>query len=161
MPELIDYINYYGFDRRAMTDAVDALRAFNRFYTQWAGLLRPSYMGSGLGVTAARLLYEIGRASTEGILASDLCVELALDAGYVSRTLRRFETSGWIARERGLDARRRPIRLTGAGATFLARLDERTRADTDARIAHLTPANREALARMLAQVRALLDPDAD
>lgn len=144
-----------------MTDAVDALRAFNRFYTQWAGLLRPSYMDSGLGVTAARLLYEIGRASTEGILASDLCVELALDAGYVSRTLRRFETSGWIARERGLDARRRPIRLTGAGATFLARLDERTRADTDARIAHLTPANREALARMLAQVRALLDPDAD
>lgn len=161
MPGLVDNINYYGFDRRAMTDAVDALRAFNRFYTQWAGLLRPSYMDSGLGVTAARLLYEIGRASTEGILASDLCVELALDAGYVSRTLRRFETSGWIARERGLDARRRPIRLTGAGATFLARLDERTRADTDARIAHLTPANREALARMLAQVRALLDPDAD
>lgn len=161
MPELVDYINYYGFDCRAMTDAVDALRAFNRFYSQWAGLLRPSYMDSGLGVTAARLLYEIGRAPAEGVLASDLCAQLALDAGYVSRVLGRFETSGWIARERGRDARRRPIRLTRAGAAFLARLDQRTRADTDARIAHLTPANRAALAAMLAQVRALLDSTAD
>ncbi|MBB3983488.1 DNA-binding MarR family transcriptional regulator [Sphingobium fontiphilum] len=144
-----------------MTNAVDALRAFNRFHSQWAGLLRPSYMDSGLGVTAARLLYEIGRAPTGGLLASDLCADLALDPGYVSRVLSRFEKSGWIARDRGRDARQRPIRLTPAGEAFLVRLDQRTRADTAARIAHLSPGNRAVLVAALAQVRALLDPAAD
>ncbi len=87
------------------------MRAFNRFYTRFAGALDAHYMDSELSLVEARLLYEI--ANREAPLAAELQAELGLDAGYVSRILRRFQAKGWIARGRGEDARRRPISLTG------------------------------------------------
>ena len=70
-------------------------------------------MDSDLSLAEARLLYEI--ANREAPLAAELQAELGLDAGYVSRILRRFQAKGWIARGRGADARARPISLTAAG----------------------------------------------
>ena len=87
-----------------MDDAVAAVRAFNRFYTRFAGALDAHYLDSDLSLAEARLLYEI--ANREAPLAAELQAELGLDAGYVSRILRRFQAKGWIARGRGEDARR-------------------------------------------------------
>jgi len=140
---------------REPPDAVAALRAFNRFHTRFSGALQPSYMDSGLGVTAARLLYEIARGE-DGILASALGAQVGLDAGHVSRMLARFERRGWIARARGADARQRPIRLTPEGRAFYIAMDARTRADTEARIADLEDGPRADLIAALAQVRMLL-----
>ena len=39
-----------------MTDPVESFRAFNRVHTRFAGVLKPRYMGSDLGVIEARLL---------------------------------------------------------------------------------------------------------
>lgn len=138
-----------------MTDAVIALRAFNRFHTRFAGVLQPSYMQSGLGVTAARLFYEVAQTPA-GVLARELAERLGLDAGQASRIVAGLERRGWIARERGEDARQRPIRLTEEGRAFFAALDARTRADTEARIAGLDQAQRDALTAALARVRLLL-----
>jgi DNA-binding MarR family transcriptional regulator/N-acetylglutamate synthase-like GNAT family acetyltransferase len=145
-----------------MTDAVLALRAFNRFHTRFSGALQPSYMESGMGLTAARLLYEIAQADGEGgegVLAMELQEKLGIDSGYASRLLRGFEKQGWIVRGRGSDARRRPIRLTDIGRKAFETLDSRTRADTESRIANLGPDARDRLVGALATVRALLgDP---
>lgn len=143
-----------------MVDAVSALRAFNRFHTGFSGVLQPSYMDSGLGVTAARLLYEIARApeqiAGQGVLARTLQERLDLDAGFASRLLRDFERRGWIERRKGADGRQRPIHLTEDGRVFFDRLDERTRAHTEARITHLDEAQRVALVAALDEVRRLL-----
>jgi DNA-binding MarR family transcriptional regulator/N-acetylglutamate synthase-like GNAT family acetyltransferase len=136
-------------------DAVAALRAFNRFHTRFSGVLQPSYMDSGLGVTAARLLYEVAQAE-EGVLASALADRLALDAGHASRMLAGFEKRGWIARDRGADARQRPICLTEEGRAFFDGLDARARADTEASIADLDEGHRAELESALAHVRTLL-----
>ena len=137
-----------------MADAVAALRAFNRFQTRFAGLLDAHYMDSDLSLAEARLLYEI--ATREEVHAAELRAELGLDAGYVSRMLRRFESKSWIARGRGADARRRPIRLTATGLGVFDALDARTRAVTAARIAGLGEGDRETLAKALGAVTALL-----
>jgi DNA-binding MarR family transcriptional regulator len=148
-----------------MVDAVSALRAFNRFHTRFSGVLQPSYMDSGLGVTAARLLYEIARApeqiAGEGVLARTLQQRLSLNAGFASRLLRDFERRGWIERGKGADGRQRPIYLTDAGRVFFERLDESTRAHTEARIADLDDVQRAALAAALGEVRRLLGDGAD
>lgn len=142
-----------------MTDAVTALRAFNRFHTGFAGVLQASYMQSGVGVTAARLLYEIAQAP-DGVLARALRMRLDLDAGHISRLLASFEKRGWISRGRGADARQRPICLTGEGRRFFDALDERTRADMEARIAGLNAGERADLVAALSRIRTLLgDPD--
>lgn len=138
-----------------MTEAVTALRAFNRFHTRFSGALNAHYMHSDMSLAEARCLYEI--AQEDGLLASDLQDRIGLDAGYVSRILRKFEGKGWITRGRGKDARRRPITLADAGRAAFAALDVTTRAETAGRIAHLGEADREALVGALEQVQLLLD----
>jgi DNA-binding MarR family transcriptional regulator/GNAT superfamily N-acetyltransferase len=137
-----------------MDEAVAALRAFTRFYTRSVGALGAHYLGSDLTLTEARLLYEIAKG--EAPLAAALQAELGLDAGYVSRMLRRFQARGWIERGRGEDRRRRPISLTPAGRAAFEALDARTRADVAGRIAALGAADRETLVAALGAVTSLL-----
>ena len=146
---------------RGMEDAVSALRAFNRFHTRFVGALDAHYMQSDLSLAEARLLYEI--AHREAIVASELQAELGLDAGYVSRLLRRLQARGWISRGRGKDARRRPIAITAEGRTAFEALDRRTRAQVEQRLEPLGAADRETLVGALGAVRALLGggPDRD
>ncbi len=137
-----------------MDDAIAAVRAFNRFYTRFAGALDAHYMDSDLSLAEARLLYEI--ANREAPLAAELQAELGLDAGYVSRILRRFQAKGWIERGRGEDARRRPISLTAAGRAYFAAIDARTRAQVEARLDGLSGGERDTLVAALATVTGLL-----
>jgi DNA-binding MarR family transcriptional regulator len=137
-----------------MDDAVASLRAFTRFYTRFAGALDSEYMQSGLSLAEARVFYEI--ASREAPLASSIQADLGLDAGYLSRLLRRFQTKNWLSRGRGADARQRPIRLTREGKEAFAALDERTRRSVEERLAPLGSTDREALSGSLATVQALL-----
>jgi DNA-binding MarR family transcriptional regulator/ribosomal protein S18 acetylase RimI-like enzyme len=137
-----------------MDDAIAAVRAFTRFYTRFVGALDAHYLDSDLSLAEARLLYEI--ANREAPLAAELQAELGLDAGYVSRILRRFQAEGWILRGRGADARRRPISLTGEGRRLFDALDARTRAQVGERIEALGESDRATLVEALGAARALL-----
>jgi DNA-binding MarR family transcriptional regulator/N-acetylglutamate synthase-like GNAT family acetyltransferase len=137
-----------------MEEAVAALRAFNRFHTRFVGALDAHYLDSELSLAEARLLYEI--AIRAAPLAAELQAELGLDAGYVSRILRRFQARGWISRSRGEDARRRPIALTDEGRARFAALDAASRARVAERIETLSPTDRKTLVEALEAVRAML-----
>ena len=137
-----------------MDDAVAAVRAFSRFYTRFVGALDAHYMDSDLSLAEARLLYEI--ANREAPLAAELQAELGLDAGYVSRILRRFQAEGWILRGRGTDARRRPISLTAAGRRLFETLNARSRAQIAGMIDSLPESDRATLVEALGAARALL-----
>src|SRR3990170_2223781 len=132
----------------SIDEAVSSLRHFNRYFTQRAGLLEPHYQSSQLSLIEARILYEI--ATGQPILAKAIIGKLALDRGYLSRIITRFEKAGWIERERGNDARQRPIRLTGRGRSTFDALDRRTRASTAAMIEHLSSDQRRTLIASLA-----------
>jgi len=141
-----------------MDDTLLALRAFNRFHTQFVVGLDAQYLGTPLSLTEARLLYEIG---TRGeALAVDLQNFLALDPGYASRLLRRFEAEGWIVRGRGSDARQRPVSLSDSGQTLLADLDTRQRAVLEDRLRPLGDADRRVLVGALDTARGLLSGEA-
>lgn len=137
-----------------MDNAVASLRVFNRFYTRFAGVLDAHYMDSGLSLAEARALYEI--AQRNEMLAADIQAELGLDAGYVSRILRRFEARGWIVRARGIDARRRPISLTLKGREAFNSLDARTRDHTAGRLTGLPESDQATLIAALDAVRGML-----
>jgi DNA-binding MarR family transcriptional regulator/ribosomal protein S18 acetylase RimI-like enzyme len=137
-----------------MDEPIAAVRAFTRFYTSFVGALDAHYLDSELSLAEARLLYEI--ANREAPLAAELQAELGLDAGYVSRILRRFQAEGWVLRGRGADARRRPISLTAEGRRQFDALDARTRAQVGERIEALGESDRATLVEALGAARALL-----
>lgn len=139
---------------RGVDDAVAALRAFNRFYTRFAGVLDAHYMDSDFSLAEARILYEIAREGRQ--IASEIQGELGLDAGYVSRILRSFEKNGLIVRTRGKDARSRPIALTDHGRALFDALDARTRDHTAARLEALPDTDQRTLVAALGSTRALL-----
>lgn len=139
---------------RGMDDAVAALRAFNRFYTRFAGVLDAHYMDSDFSLAEARILYEIAREGRR--FASEIQGDLGLDPGYVSRILRNFEKNGLIVRTRGEDARSRPIMLTDHGRALFDALDARTREHAAARLEALPKTDRRTLVAALQSARALL-----
>jgi len=135
-------------------DTVVQLRRFNRFYSRAAGLLEPRYQHSPFSLVEARIVYEIAQRGP--VLAKEIAAELGLDAGYLSRSIARFEQAGWVKRERGEDARQRPVRLTERGRAAFDAMDRDTRASMAALIEPLSQDQRRQLSASLATVEQML-----
>lgn len=137
---------------------IKALRAFNRFYTQRIGVLEP-YLGSEFSLTEVRVLYEL--AHRDQPTATELGRDLALDAGYLSRILRRFEAQGWLQKSPSpADARQSLLRLSESGHAAFAPLQQRSRDEAGALLAGLPAARRGEMLEAMNKVQRLLDADA-
>jgi DNA-binding MarR family transcriptional regulator/GNAT superfamily N-acetyltransferase len=143
-----------------VSDPVAVVRRFNRSYTQRIGVLEDSFLGMGMPLGPARLLFEIGvaPATTQGPLTTQALRErLALDSGYLSRLLRRLEKDGLIdvTPDPG-DRRRRQVGLTETGRDRWKELERRS--DDQARmiVDPLTERQRERLAQALSEADLLV-----
>lgn len=138
-------------------EQVRALRAFNRFYTQRIGILDP-YLGSAFSLTEVRVLYELAHHAP--CTASELVRRLLLDAGYLSRILRRFAAEGWLERTPApTDARQQVLALTQEGRAVFEPLQQRSREEATGLLAALAPAQRAELMAALQRAQALLSPE--
>jgi DNA-binding MarR family transcriptional regulator/N-acetylglutamate synthase-like GNAT family acetyltransferase len=134
---------------------IDAVREFNRFYTQKIGVLRAGLLDTDYTLTEVRVLYEV--AHRERPLASDLVRDLALDAGYLSRILAKFARRGWLKRERsGDDARKAYLHLTAKGKAVFRSLDTRARDEIGALLEPLPQDQQAQLHGHLQNVQSLL-----
>jgi DNA-binding MarR family transcriptional regulator len=129
-------------------DQIAVVRRFNRSYTQRIGALDESFLGTGLPLGSARLLYEIGADPTTTYA---LRARLGLDSGYLSRLLRRLGTDGLITlRPDPQDRRRRRVDLTAAGRRAWRELEDRSQARARLLIDPLSGRQRARLAEALA-----------
>lgn len=139
-----------------LANHVAAIRAFNRFYTRRIGVLDEAYMGSGFTLGEGRALYELAQA--DGITAKALGETLDLDAGYLSRVLRRFEDTGLLERRPDpKDGRSTRLHLTATGAQTAVRLDGMSADLVAAMIEPLGAEQRRGLEAAMTAIRASLD----
>ena len=137
-----------------MSDAVTVVRRFNRSYTQRIGALENSFLGLGMPLGPARLLFEIGAAPGT---AQELRARLGLDSGYLSRLLRRLEAGGLVTVVPDpADRRRRQVSLTAAGRERWLELERRSGDQARLITEPLTPRQRDRLARALAEADLLV-----
>ncbi|RUW87907.1 MAG: GNAT family N-acetyltransferase [Mesorhizobium sp.] len=136
-------------------ERIDAVRAFNRFYTRQIGVLDEGWLKSTFSLTEARVLYELARR--DGLVASDLVRDLGLDPGYVSRLLKKFEERGLVEREATeADARRASIALTPAGREAFAPLNQDSHDQVRALLDRLAPVDQDRLVKAMRIVQDLL-----
>lgn len=133
---------------RHMADVAAVVRRFNRSYTQRIGALEDSFLGLGLPLGTARLLFEIG---TDPGTVQSLRARLGLDSGYLSRLLRRLERDGLVdVVPDPQDRRRRRVGLTAAGRATWGDLERRSEERAHLLVDPLTPRQQERLAEALA-----------
>ncbi|MBV9616446.1 MAG: GNAT family N-acetyltransferase, partial [Ktedonobacteraceae bacterium] len=110
----------------ALASRISVVRQFNRFFTRQIGVLHEGLLHSPYSLTEARILFEL--AHRQDLTSSNLCRELGLDAGYLSRILTRFEQQGLVEKVPSeIDGRQRLLRLTAEGEKTSAFLEKRAR----------------------------------
>jgi DNA-binding MarR family transcriptional regulator/GNAT superfamily N-acetyltransferase len=132
----------------------EAVRRFNRFYTRRIGVLEESLLGSGLTLSQARVVFELGRRGewTAGGMAS----EVGLDAGYVSRLLGSLEKRKLIARRPSeTDGRQAIVSLTAKGRERYQLVDGRSQEQIARMLAGLAPPDRQRLLSAMATIESL------
>ncbi len=140
----------------AASDRVDAVRAFNRFYTNRIGALRGGLLGTRHPLPEARVLFEL--RGGDAMEVADLRRALDIDAGHLSRLLSRLGREGLVAREPSPgDARRLRVRLTDRGRRSFAVLDARSAAETRALLDALDDEDQRRLVEALDTVRDVLE----
>lgn len=134
---------------------IEAVRRFTRFYTRRMGVLHEGLLGSPFSLTEGRVIYEI--AHHETTTASELAAELSLDAGYLSRILKSFETRGVIERRPSeADGRQTVISLTPSGEEAFAKVNAQSRHEVGAMLDTLACDDRARLVDAMAVIEELL-----
>jgi DNA-binding MarR family transcriptional regulator/GNAT superfamily N-acetyltransferase len=134
---------------------VAVVREFSRFYTRCLGTLDEGLLETPWSLTEARVIFELAQASSTDMAA--LRAKLALDSGYLSRLLSKFDAAGLIARTHSAtDGRRQALKLTAAGKRLFRTLDERSNRQVGELLAPLPqPAQESLTAAMRTVMRAL------
>jgi DNA-binding MarR family transcriptional regulator/GNAT superfamily N-acetyltransferase len=137
---------------------IDAVRAFNRFWTEQLGLLDAGLVDTPYSLTEARLLFELAQAPRTDVL--DLRRRLRLDSGHLSRLLSRFRADGLILTEASPeDGRRQVAALTARGREVFAELDGRAAAQVAGLLDGHHPTERRRLVEAMAVIESVVRAD--
>lgn len=156
MINIVDFVNLFRHDSLMKPRTqIDKFRHFNRFYTNYLGLLTNSVYDRPVSLTEARVLYELDAGGETS--ASALRERLGLDKGYVSRIVKRFLQQEWISTAPSpFDARVKRLSLTQKGEALMADLHAKAADQARRALSRLTPDRRKQLLSAMAEIETLL-----
>ncbi len=134
--------------------SIATVRSFSRAVTLRVGTFTDRFLGRDRPLGEARLIFEVG---SDGASVRELRTRLDLDSGYLSRLLRSLERQGLVELNPSpMDRRIRHVRLTAAGASELATLDQRGDEFASSILARLDEAEQVRIVRAMDEVERLL-----
>ncbi|MDF3293322.1 bifunctional helix-turn-helix transcriptional regulator/GNAT family N-acetyltransferase [Streptomyces silvisoli] len=143
-------------DTAQLAPTIEAVRAFNRFYTSLIGALDyEGRLGTPYSLTEARVLYELNHAAD--LPVPRLRHTVRAEAAHLSRVLTRLEKAGLITRAPlAADLRVQVARLTDNGRTAAALLEERSQQAVTDLVGRLGDSQRHRLGEALRAVTDIL-----
>jgi DNA-binding MarR family transcriptional regulator/N-acetylglutamate synthase-like GNAT family acetyltransferase len=134
---------------------IETVRRFNRVYTREIGVLNREFLDSPYSLAEVRLLYELNYHAPA--TATAMRQELGLDAGYLSRILRRFGGQGLLTKERvAADARQTRLALSEKGRRTFKAIESRQRKNVAAMLEKLSPGDQRRLIESMLSIETLL-----
>ena len=138
----------------ALAQRIQAIRSFNRFYTRLIGVLNAEFLSSPFSLSEVRVLYELAQRKTT--TASELCKELDMDAGQLSRLLDRLHKRGLVDKQpSAIDGRQSDLFLTEQGQEAFGALNERQNEQVEAMLGNLTPPDQHRLVQAMGVIEEL------
>src|SRR5262249_46279877 len=120
-------------------------------------LLSEGLLDTDFSLTEVRVLYEL--ASRRNPTATELARDLGLDAGYLSRILRRFEKLGYVSRKPSkTDGRSSHLSLTRTGRSAFAPLDRMASRQAEEMLDKLSTADQTRVVEAMHTIEALTSP---
>ncbi|GLX66634.1 bifunctional helix-turn-helix transcriptional regulator/GNAT family N-acetyltransferase [Paenibacillus glycanilyticus] len=140
---------------------IQRIRKFNRFYTKILGLLDKHLLDSDYSLSEVRVLFEIG--NTEQVTAKMLTDQLRMDAGYLSRILKRFDKLGFTYRvQSGEDGRSSFLHLTKLGEETLSSMNALSNDQIRSMVSGLSKQTKNQIAKSMTTIEnALSDQSAE
>lgn len=135
---------------------VQAVRAFNRFWTAQIGVLRQNHLDTPYSLTEARVIFELAQRDVTELV--ELRVRLRIDPGYLSRIITRFRSSRLVVTVPSpKDGRRQLGKLTPKGRSVFELLDRRSIEQVQEMLGALGAVEQERAVAALGAVRDLFD----
>ena len=142
----------------ALAKNIEAVRAFNRFWTAQIGVLRQSHLETQYSLTEARVIFELAQRDVTELV--ELRARLRIDPGYLSRIIARFRAARLVVTEPSPnDGRRQLGKLTAKGRRVFELLDARSIEQVHETLGALGGAEQERLVASLHTARSLFDPN--
>ena len=139
----------------ALSETAERIRQFNRFYTRQIGLFDRHYLESPFSLTEARVLYELANQSEP--TATRIKNDLGLDAGYMSRILKKFARQGLLeTRVSDADGRQNNIRLTEKGRAEFDLLNVRSQKDIEELLQNASAGDQSRLVKAMHTIESIL-----
>ncbi len=143
---------------QVLDERVTELREFHRFYVSRMGFLN-KHWAEMLTLTEARVMYEITLHTA--VTASTIAAAVNIDAGYLSRVLRKFEQRGYIKRKQQLhDKRQRLVAITAKGRKAYAAWSKMVQEDVTSVLRPMTDEEQRRMLGIVGELRGLIE-DAD
>lgn len=138
-----------------ISERVEAVRRFNRFYTKQIGVVTSQYLSTPYSLTEARVIYEL--AHHEVTTAAAICAELEMDAGYLSRILRNFDKQGLLEKQINPGDRRQTVlHLTAKGKEAFAMLNARSHTGIETMLNELSGEDQNRMLEAMQTIELLL-----
>jgi DNA-binding MarR family transcriptional regulator len=138
-----------------ISDYIEAVRHFNRFYTQHIGILHKHLLQTPFSLIEGRVLHELvhGEKPTATMLRS----KLGLDRGYLSRILQGFAARGLVRiTSCKNDGRQKFLELTGKGRKAHSLLNKRAQHHVVSILKELSRAEQNRLVAAMRTIEKLL-----
>jgi DNA-binding MarR family transcriptional regulator/GNAT superfamily N-acetyltransferase len=117
---------------------VAQFRAFNRLWSRVGGLLSAGLLDSPFSLTEGRVIFELAQRGPTDL--AEVRQALGLDAGYLTRIVRRLRSQGIVESATSpRDGRRQVVALTPAGRETFDGLDRAAQEQARAVLADLEP----------------------
>lgn len=136
------------------------IRAFNRFYTRFIGLLDKHILDSPYSLPEARILYELYHHET--ITASDIITSLGIDKGYLSRVLLHFEKKKLLVKKRVPEDKRSVyLGLTALGKKEFETINNASNNQLINLLEHLPAADADKLIQHMLAIKTILSKNSN
>jgi len=130
-------------------------RQFNRFYTNIMGYIGRHVLETEFSLPEGRLLHELGK--NEPCTMKSLSDDLKMDAGYLSRIIKKFEIMGLLTKVRSeSDGRSYMLTLTDAGRKCVDEVNTASSAQIEKLLEPISEEGRKLLLRDMAEIEELL-----